>query len=63
MHSIQFESHIDKQSYLKLQLPNEWVNQDVNIVVLEKKAEPIKPQNLSVAFELLATMPENFMQT
>ncbi|WP_353570726.1 hypothetical protein [Candidatus Albibeggiatoa sp. nov. BB20] len=65
MHSVQLETHIDKQGLLKLQLPNEWANQDVNVIlVLEKKTTPVAPpkQDLSSAFELLTTMPDDFMQ-
>lgn len=64
MHTVQVESHIDKQGFLRLKLPQEWADQDVNVVVvLEKKAIPLvsKKPNLVQAFELLAEMPDDFM--
>ncbi len=63
MHTLQLESHIDTQGFLRLKLPREWANQDVNVVVvLEKKAVQVQPQGLEAAFELLATLPDDFMQ-
>jgi len=63
MHTLQLESHIDTQGFLRLKLPREWANQDVNVVVvLEKKAVQVQPQGLEAAFELLVALPDDFMQ-
>ncbi len=63
MHTLQLESHIDTQGFLRLKLPGEWANQDVNVVlVLEKKTLQVQPQGLEVAFELLTALPDDFMQ-
>jgi len=64
MYSMQLESHIDKQGCLKLQLPEDWADANVNVVVVvEKKDLPDNATtNLNAAFELLSSMPDDFMK-
>ena len=66
MQTIQVSSHINEHGVLSVNLPKEWAEKDVNVVlVLEllnklKDAKP-KTENLAAAFNLLAQMPDDFM--
>lgn len=66
MHTFQLNSHINENGILSVKLPKEWAEKDVNVlVVLEflnqlKETVPQK-ENLSIAFDLLTQMPEDFM--
>lgn len=66
MQTIQVSSHINEHGVLSVNLPKEWAEKDVNVVlVLEflnklKDAKPEK-ENLAAAFNLLAQMPDDFM--
>ena len=66
MQTIQVSSHINEHGVLSVNLPKEWAEKDVNVVlVLEflnklKDAKP-KKENLAAAFNLLAQMPDDFM--
>lgn len=66
MQTIQVSSHINEHGVLSVNLPKEWAEKDVNVVlVLEflNKLKDIKPkkENLTAAFNLLAQMPDDFM--
>ena len=66
MQTIQVSSHINEHGVLSVNLPKEWAEKDVNVVlVLEflnklKDAKP-KKESLTEAFNLLAQMPDDFM--
>jgi virulence-associated protein VagC len=66
MQTFQVNSHINEHGVLSVNLPKEWAEKDVNVVlVLEflnklKDAKP-KKENLAAAFNLLAQMPDDFM--
>lgn len=60
MHSIHLTSHTNKNGLLTVQLPQEWAEQEVDVVLkLEKPAEQGK--SLAQAFDLLTNMPNDFM--
>jgi virulence-associated protein VagC len=66
MQTIQVSSHINEHGVLSVNLPKEWAEKDVNVVlVLEflNKLNDAKPkkESLAAAFNLLAQMPEDFM--
>ena len=66
MHTFQLNSHINENGILSVQLPEEWKEWDVNVLlVLEllnqlKDSSP-KKENLAMAFDLLTQMPDDFM--
>lgn len=60
MHSIHLTSHTNKNGLLTVQLPQEWAEQEVDVVLkLEKPAE--QGESLAQAFDLLANMTDDFM--
>lgn len=60
MHTLQLNSHINENGILSIKMPQEWAEKDVNVlVVLELLDQP--KENLSIAFDLLSQMPEDFM--
>ncbi len=66
MQTFQVNSHINENGVLSVNLPKEWAEKDVNVVlVLEflnklKESKP-KKESLAGAFDLLTQMPEDFM--
>lgn len=66
MQTIQVSSLINEHGVLSINLPKEWAEKDVNVVlVLEclnklKDAKP-KKESLAGAFDLLTQMPDDFM--
>jgi hypothetical protein len=63
MHTFQVSSHVSKSGVLSITLPSEWADKEVNaLLVLESLQQVIPTQtNLAVAFDLLAQMPDDFM--
>lgn len=66
MHTFQINSHVNENSILSVKLPKEWAEKNVNaVLVLESLDVPQPahpPGNLAAAFDLLAQMPEDFME-
>lgn len=66
MHTFQISSHVNENSILSVKLPKEWAEKNVNaVLVLESLDVPQTahpPGNLAAAFDLLAQMPEDFME-
>ncbi|MDD5274402.1 MAG: hypothetical protein PHU14_17010 [Methylovulum sp.] len=66
MHTFQINSHINENGILSVNLPKEWAEKDVNVLlVLEflhqvQETKP-QPESLAAAFDLLAQMPGDFM--
>jgi hypothetical protein len=66
MHTFQLNSHINENGVLSVKLPQEWAEKDVNVLLvlefLTQLKDTIHPKkNLAAAFDLLAQMPEDFM--
>ena len=63
MHTFQVSSHVSESGVLSITLPSEWADKEVNaLLVLESLQQVIPTQtNLAVAFDLLAQMPDDFM--
>jgi len=63
MQQMQFISKIDKDGNLKIPLPQEWAEKKVSIILLVELLTVTESQNsLFPAFEILASMPDDFMQ-
>ena len=58
---MQINSRVDKDGKLMLDLPREWAEREVSIV-LEILTTIEHENNLSAAFDILASMPDDFMQ-
>jgi hypothetical protein len=65
MYTFQVSSQINENGLLSIKLPQEWANQQVNVLlVLEALQNSLKqpePANLTRAFELLTQLPDDFM--
>jgi virulence-associated protein VagC len=66
MHTFKTHYHINENGILSVKLPKEWAEKDVNVLLvlefLNQLKEPApEKQSLAAAFDLLAEMPENFM--
>lgn len=60
MHTLQLHSHINENGILSIKMPQEWAEKDVNVLVVLELLDPPK-ENLSIVFDLLSQMPEDFM--
>lgn len=59
-------AHINENGILSVKLPKEWVEKDVNVLLVVEflnylKESTIQKENLAVAFDLLTQMAEHFM--
>jgi hypothetical protein len=57
---IRLNSRTDKNGSLMFSLPREWAEKEVSIIVEIPDAE--SENNLSAAFDILASMPDDFMR-
>lgn len=67
MHTFKTHSHINENGILSVKLPKEWAEKDVNVLLvlefLNQLKEPApEKQSLASAFDLLAEMPQDFME-
>jgi len=63
MYQMQLISKIGKDGNLNIQLPQEWSEKKVSILLtVEQLTVTEHKNNLSAAFEILASMPDDFMQ-
>jgi hypothetical protein len=66
MHTFQINSHINKNGILSVKLPKEWAEKNVNVLLVLESLNQLKEstqekESLSIAFDLLTQMPEDFM--
>lgn len=64
MHTFQMSFHVSKNGVLSITLPNEWADKEVNILLVLESLQQVLPAyqtNLTIIFDLLAQMPDDFM--